>query len=220
MNHILHSRSTIILLIFLLASRAPLSQELAVVVDGDTLRMDGVVYRLHGIDAPEYGQLCAGVGGGTWPCGRLAAERLATLVESRHVRCNRLERDRYGREVAICRTSDGDLAESMVADGFAWAFRRYSNDYGATEDRARARKLGVWSAQSEPAWEYRARRWARAAEAAPSRCPIKGNISPNGRIYHVPWSPWYDRTRINEREGERWFCDEAEAIAAGWRAPH
>ncbi|WP_445081443.1 sunset domain-containing protein [Paracoccus versutus] len=38
------------------------------------------------------------------------------------------------------------------------------------------------------------------------------------RIYHTPWSPAHAKTRIDESRGERWFCDEAEAIAAGWRA--
>lgn len=37
------------------------------------------------------------------------------------------------------------------------------------------------------------------------------------RIYHVPGQPYYDATRINTAEGERWFCSEAEAQAAGWR---
>jgi endonuclease YncB( thermonuclease family) len=56
---------------------------------------------------------------------------------------------------------------------------------------------------------------------APSdSCRIKGNISQSGRIYHVPGSPWYDQTKIDESKGERWFCTEAEARAAGWRAPH
>lgn len=50
-------------------------------------------------------------------------------------------------------------------------------------------------------------------------CLIKGNISQNGRIYHVPGSPSYNSTKIDESSGERWFCTEAEAQAAGWRAP-
>jgi hypothetical protein len=56
-------------------------------------------------------------------------------------------------------------------------------------------------------------------DASPHRgCPIKGNINDEGEhIYHTPWSPWYSRTKINETKGERWFCDEAEAMAAGWR---
>ena len=50
-------------------------------------------------------------------------------------------------------------------------------------------------------------------------CDIKGNITDNGRIYHVPGNRWYDRTTIDESTGERWFCTEAEAEDAGWRAP-
>jgi hypothetical protein len=50
-------------------------------------------------------------------------------------------------------------------------------------------------------------------------CRIKGNISGNGKIYHVPGSDAYAKTRIDESKGERWFCSEDEARAAGWRAP-
>jgi endonuclease YncB( thermonuclease family) len=53
----------------------------------------------------------------------------------------------------------------------------------------------------------------------PGKCVIKGNVSDNGRIYHVPGSAFYDRTKIDEDKGERWFCTEGEAQAAGWRAP-
>lgn len=62
---------------------------------------------------------------------------------------------------------------------------------------------------------------APRAVPAPSTagCRIKGNISPSGRIYHVPGSPSYEQTKIDESKGERWFCSEAEARAAGWRAP-
>ncbi|WP_427857069.1 hypothetical protein [Devosia litorisediminis] len=49
-------------------------------------------------------------------------------------------------------------------------------------------------------------------------CNIKGNVSTRGeRIYHVPGQRYYDRTRISASHGERWFCSEAEARAAGWR---
>jgi hypothetical protein len=50
-------------------------------------------------------------------------------------------------------------------------------------------------------------------------CRIKGNISNNGRIYHVPGSRHYDRTKIDTSRGERWFCSVEEAVRAGWRAP-
>ena len=66
---------------------------------------------------------------------------------------------------------------------------------------------------------YRAEQRAMRARAnAPDgACTIKGNISGNGRIYHLPGSPAYGPTRIDERRGERWFCTEDEARAAGWR---
>lgn len=69
-------------------------------------------------------------------------------------------------------------------------------------------------------WDWR--RGQRTASPAPSAhtdgCAIKGNIGSKGdRIYHVPGGRFYDRTQIDEAKGERWFCNEAEAIAAGWR---
>ncbi len=53
-------------------------------------------------------------------------------------------------------------------------------------------------------------------------CNIKGNISisTGKRFYHVPGMRDYDITRIELDKGERWFCTEADALAAGWqRAP-
>ena len=49
-------------------------------------------------------------------------------------------------------------------------------------------------------------------------CKIKGNVSYNGgkRIYHMLGQRDYSGTRIN-KPGERWFCTEAEARAAGWK---
>ena len=50
-------------------------------------------------------------------------------------------------------------------------------------------------------------------------CMIKGNISSGGRerIYHMPGGAAYEKTQIDVAAGERWFCNEADAQAAGWR---
>ncbi|MBB3646688.1 hypothetical protein FHX14_002885 [Rhizobium sp. BK619] len=50
-------------------------------------------------------------------------------------------------------------------------------------------------------------------------CNIKGNISIGSgeRIYHLAGQEYYNETRISPQYGERWFCSEAEARAAGWR---
>jgi hypothetical protein len=50
-------------------------------------------------------------------------------------------------------------------------------------------------------------------------CNIKGNVSYNGgtKIYHMPGQEDYASTVITASRGERWFCSEDEARAAGWR---
>ena len=59
----------------------------------------------------------------------------------------------------------------------------------------------------------------RQATGAAKACNIKGNISKNTGeyIYHVPGQEHYNETRIATDDGERWFCSETEARAAGWR---
>lgn len=46
---------------------------------------------------------------------------------------------------------------------------------------------------------------------------IKANVTPNGKIYHVPGGVYYDRTDLDPTNGERLFCTEEEAQDAGWR---
>ena len=189
------------------------------IVDGDTLDVGGVRYRLHGIDAPEAGQKCAKPNGGKWRCGRRAMDALAELASAGPVKCEGRGRDDFDRVLAVCTAGGVELNDAMVRRGHAWAFRKYSPDYVAAEKVAKAATLGVWRAKSEPPWEYRARRWQVGKQVAPDGCPIKGNISKSGRIYHAPWSPWYGRTKVSVKKGERWFCSEREALDAGWRAP-
>ena len=59
---------------------------------------------------------------------------------------------------------------------------------------------------------------AAAQTSSGAQCPIKGNISSKGeRIYHPPGCRYYNSTLIDPKRGERWFCSEQEAVAAGWR---
>ena len=54
-------------------------------------------------------------------------------------------------------------------------------------------------------------------------CTIKGNISVSSgkKWYHLPGMEDYETTTIHPDQGERWFCSEQEAIAAGWtKAPN
>ncbi len=195
------------------------------VVDGDTIDVLGKRIRLEGIDAPESAQTCPGryVGGilGPWRCGKAATRALIKLIGSNPVTCESQETDKYDRRIATCFVGGLDINAEMVRRGYAWAFVKYSRTYVKHEADAKSAKVGVWASLevAQPAWEYRKRRWAGAEQVAPEGCAIKGNISRKGqRIYHTPWSPWYRKVRVDTGKGERWFCDEAQALAAGWRS--
>lgn len=191
----------------------------ASIIDGDTLVVGDTVIRLLGIDAAESGQRCVGEGRQILRPGDDAATRLATLATGK-VMCRGTEYDDYGRLLAHCTTADGaSINEALVREGLAWAFLKYSDEYAKQEQIARKAKTGVWQLACEPPWTFREKRWKVAEQKSPNGCPIKGNISSNGRIYHTPWSRHYARTKVNVAKGEQWFCSEAQAYAAGFRPP-
>lgn len=186
-------------------------------VDGDTIEVAGRSVRLHGIDAPETGQHCLDDAGHGYACGAQATETLRSLVGDQPVTCTGSDRDRYGRLIAICHAGETDLNAEMVRLGMAVAYERYSDDYLLQQAEAIEEGRGLWAGTFETPSRIRAARWRSAEIDAPEGCPIKGNISRNGRIYHPPWSQWYERTRIDTARGERWLCSEDEARRAGWR---
>jgi hypothetical protein len=115
----------------------------------------------------------------------------------------------------------------MVESGYAIAFRKYSDDYAAAEERARESARGLWSGTFEQPGAFRANQRAPGAKnirgtrrrPQPSTvqgsvgCVIKGNRSRRGEwIYHLPGMPYYDQTRAEDI-----FCSEAQAQAAGYR---
>jgi hypothetical protein len=144
---------------------------------------------------------------------------LADKIGAANVNCEDRGHDRYDRTLAICYLGETDLNGWLVAEDWALAYRYYSTEYVPQEDAARAAGKGMWGGRFVPPSDWR--RGVRLADTAPSRdCAIKGNINREGeRIYHVPGSQWYGRTRISPAKGERWFCTEAEAREADWRAP-
>jgi endonuclease YncB( thermonuclease family) len=122
------------------------------VVDGDTLRLGAITVRLAGLDAPERGQDCHRADGSRYDCGEAAARHLASLVHRRAVACDTLGRDRYGRAIAVCRAEGVDLAEAMVASGWAIAVPEGSRGqarYGMAEARARSGRQGLWEGRFE-----------------------------------------------------------------------
>lgn len=216
----------------------------AAATDGDSLRLEGVsaAIRIFGIDAPERGQSCRDAAGRGWSCGAAATARMRALAARGPMRCVATGDVSYGRIVAACTAAGGeDAAEILVRDGLALAETRYSERYVPAQIEALKAGRGLWSGAFTPPWEWRRGvRLGDSGAAAPAAaggasakilpdpaapraasaegCTIKGNISSKGvRIYHAPGQEHYARTRIDLAKGERWFCNEAEARAAGWR---
>jgi len=198
------------------------------IIDGDSFELDGTGVRLFGVDAPEGRQDCTR-DGRPWRCGDAAAAELRRLVGGATIVCRKQDVDSYGRIVARCSNGNTDLAAAMARAGMAVAYRRYSDDYVDEEREAKAARRGIWASEFAPPEEWRrkdsaeeeaARRTAPAPRTRRAGCGIKGNINGDDeRIYHTRDSPSYDDTVIDESRGERWFCTEGEARAAGWRAP-
>ena len=190
------------------------------VIDGDTFDVGGARVRLHGIDAPEVSQTCTSPTQGDWACGAFVRDEVRRRYDGRHATCRQIDIDQYGRIIGKCFVSGQDVGEDIVLDGWATAYRQYSMDYDLAEKAAQVRTAGLWAGTMQSPADFRASQRAirPAAVSNDGDCLIKGNISASGLIYHMPHNRDYDATRISESRGERWFCTEAEARAAGWRA--
>ena len=190
------------------------------VIDGDTFDIGGTRVRLHGIDAPEASQTCEDAQGRDWACGAWVSRQVRARYQGKTAQCVAVTRDRYDRIVARCSVQGQDMGAALVAEGLAFAYRRYAMDYDLIEKQAATANRGIWAMGVQLPADYR--RAAQAPQAAPQRaagaCNLKGNINAKGeRIYHRPGQEHYERTRIDTGKGERWFCTDAEAQAAGWR---
>ena len=140
-------RSFILILAVLTAS--PGWAAAALVKDGGTLQLNGVTFRLDGIDAPEFDQVCIDEHADAWTCGVEARDQLAKLVGDRQVRCGDLGLDPSykKRHLAIC-TVEGEtssLNQLLVRQGFALNFDpagkgRFKEDEAGARDNRR----GLW----------------------------------------------------------------------------
>ena len=111
-----------VLVAALTLAASPAFAESVRVVDGDTLKIDGVTYRLWGIDAPEAAPIV---------CRRMASrtDRHRTFARP-HRRPPRYLRTPDPRSLRRHRRNLSRRwprpGADMVADGHAWAFVRYS----------------------------------------------------------------------------------------------
>ncbi|MCL2459671.1 MAG: thermonuclease family protein [Desulfobulbus sp.] len=155
-----HLFPIILALLLILTSLAQAATPITItrVVDGDTVaaRIDGqgqeIRIRLYGIDAPEKRQAY----------GQQATQALQSLTSGRKAEMEAMDKDRYGRTVAMIRTDKGkDVNGEMVASGMAWVYPRYCRAsvcgrWEMLERSARAAKFGLWRDKNPIApWEWR-----------------------------------------------------------------
>lgn len=195
------------------------------VIDGDTIELeDGTKIRYIGIDTPESVHPSKPV-----ECfGKEAATKNEELVGGKRVRLEKdiSETDRYDRLLRYAYVGDLFVNDFLVRQGYANAVSfppdvRYLEQFRQAEREARESKRGLWSScpleQSTSATTPPAVSITQGASSG-GVCNIKGNISSSGeKIYHLPGCGSYDKTVISEDKGERYFCSEAEAVAASWR---
>jgi len=127
--------------------------------DGDSFRVRQgratKTIRLYGIDCPEYQQ----------PGGLQAKKLTSSLLKGRHIDIQPVDRDRYGRIVAVVRLGGQVVNAELVHTGWAWVYPRYCRaqpicrQWETLERDARRERRGIWRDPApEAPWRWKAKR--------------------------------------------------------------
>ncbi|MBL7141592.1 thermonuclease family protein [Patescibacteria group bacterium] len=196
--------------------------EVVRVIDGDTIEInDGNVVRLLGIDAPEQGDCYYSE----------AKQALNKLVLGRNIELEKdiFGTDRFGRLLRYIFlieggfTNDVFVNDYLLEQGFANILfmsnrGKYNNILTHSRNEAVTRKRGMWGACGQGLKEKTSTFEANDPPPNPE-CVIKGNISEHGygKTYFLPGCPNYKRVKVDLEKGDRYFCTEEEAEAAGFK---
>jgi endonuclease YncB( thermonuclease family) len=188
---------------------------------GDRLEIAGVTLQLFGLDAPERDQACLR-NGRRWDCGFEATAALAFRIAGQWMVCTEQGVAEDGTPLALCSLGGEGGPEVngwMVAAG--WGVADRPPLFAEAEAAARAAGRGIWGSEFVPPadWRRGARLPAETLSPEPAGlCAVKGSVTADGaRIYHLPGGAFYPHLSLDPSRGERWFCSEAEAQAAGWQ---
>jgi endonuclease YncB( thermonuclease family) len=233
-----------VVLAFLFASQASAADS-AIVRDGGTLQLGDVTYRLDGIDAPEFDQMCIDEHADAWACGVEARDRLSDLIGGRAVHCNDLGvgTTYKKRHIGIC-SVEGEttsLNQLLVRAGFALNFEPYARErFKEDEAAAKDNHSGLWKGCFVAPREFR---WGKkdgallggscradkdreiravlfpADPAMPPACSIKAKFALRARVTGKVGVYHLQGCRSYPAltQPDRWFCSEDDAQAEGFR---
>jgi endonuclease YncB( thermonuclease family) len=236
-------RFLVVVLLFFATS--PAWADDAVVRDGDTIQVAGVTYKLNGIDAPEFDQMCTDEHAEPWACGVEARDHLASLIDKHGVHCEDLGPIKtYAKwHSGVC-TIDGEtisLNQSLVRQGYALNFEPDApGKFKEDEAGARDNRSGLWKGCFVAPQEFR--HWNKTAVLLGSACPsdkdreLRESLFPEELAMppgcaikakltiraHVTGNVGVYhiqacRSYAPVTKPNRWFCSEEDAQAAGFR---
>lgn len=206
-------------LMFLVTATASLSAEAVPakvegVSDGDTLKavIDGkeTKIRLYGIDAPEKAQ----------PFGQVSTDAIKQLTTGHKITIQAIDRDRYGRTVAIVFADGANVNEALVKSGNAWVYQQYCtqpfcSEWDQYQQAAKDARSGLWKDEDPVApWEWRhggasAKKVEKQDEQADISDGVIGNVST--RKFHSSDCRYADCKKCTAN-----FTTREKAIAAGF----
>ena len=146
-------RKNILVFLFLIYQSYGLANEIRI-VDGDTIVLNGEKIRFFGIDAPEIDQECVKKGE-IIKCGLLSKKALEDKISNNMPLCIKKDTDKYKRTIAECFVGNISLSKFLVANGYAFAYKKYSKQYIYHEKRAKILKIGLWGMTFEFPWKFR-----------------------------------------------------------------
>ena len=130
------------------------NSDLLIVTDGDTIRIGDERIRFSGIDAPEIKQTCI-YQEIKFKCGEFSKNLLIEKISNQEVSCIRENTDQYGRTLAECFVGKESLSSYLVREGYAFAYRKYSDKFIPDEEYAQSKDNGMWSMDFMFPWDFR-----------------------------------------------------------------
>lgn len=169
------------------------------VIDGDTFETaEKQIIRLANVGAPELNN-CGG------PEAKKALEK---LVLKKNLYIKVIYRNGF-RLISQVYNEAGHVNKALIETGAAYyeTSGKANPELGKASDYAREHHLGVFSSTC-----------LQETNTKDPKCVIKGNLTsrPVIKTYHFPGCGQYNRTFLELSRGDRWFCTEKEAKAAGF----